>query len=150
MLTSCGFHLRGTVELSPALSEMTLVDARPATDIAPELRRGLERQGVALIDDAPMTLQLHEDSYDRRVLSVDSAGRPQEYGLSYTVSFSLREADGPFWLAGETVSASRDLSFDADEVLGSGSEETQLKAEMIRDVVNSILRRLQKAQAPAK
>ena len=149
-LASCGFHLRGTVELSSELLEMALIDARPATDIAPELRRGLERQGVTLVDGAPMVLQLHTENYERRVLSVDTAGRAQEYGLSYTVSFSLRETDGSIWLGGESVSVSRDLSFDATAVLSSSSEERQLKAEMIRDAVNSILRRLGRASAPAE
>lgn len=147
-LVSCGFHLRGSFQFSAALSEMTLVDMRPATQVAPELRRALEAQGIRLLDSAPMVLQLHAETYGRRVLSEDSAGRAKEYALSYVVNFSLREADGPAWLAGESVVVSRDLSVNPDAVLSSSAEEGQLKKEMLRDAVNNILRRLQRAQAP--
>ena len=146
----CGFHLRGTVELPAAMSVMALEDARPATDIAYELRRGLERQGVTVVEQASMVLQLHKETYSKRVLSVDAAGRAKEYAIGYVVSFSLREKGGSAWLAGESVSVSRDLSFDAKAVLGSGGEEAQLKEEMLRDAVTSILRRLQKARPPAE
>jgi LPS-assembly lipoprotein len=149
LLAGCGFHLRGTVALPPALSQLTLADTSPASEIAAELRRGLARQGVVLGAEAPMLLQLHEEQYSRRVLSVDAAGRARDYALGYVVRFSLRSRDGQPWLAGETVSVSRDLTFNAEAVLGSSGEEAQLKAEMRREAVNAILRRLQRAQPPA-
>lgn len=148
LLSACGFHLRGAVELPEALLEMNLQDAATATDIAPDLRRALQRQGVTLSQAAPMKLILLGESYSKRVLSVDSEGRVQEYGLSYGVQYSLQGPEGEWWINRESVSASRDLRFDATAVLGTGNEEAQLQQEMRRDVVNSILRRLQKAQNP--
>ena len=152
-VTGCGFHLRGSVELPPALAAMTVQDANPATDIAPELRSALKSAGTQVSDSAPMLLQLKAERYGKRVLSVDSSGRAQEYGLSYTVGFLLKgkatEGEGEtVWLAEESVTQTRDLRFDASAVLGSGSEEVQLKAEMRRDAVSQILRRLQKVSPP--
>ncbi|MDT8383262.1 MAG: hypothetical protein RRB22_02505, partial [Gammaproteobacteria bacterium] len=97
-ISACGFHLRGSVQLPPALSVLALLDAAPATDIAPELGRGLKGAGVRLDASAPMQLQIRAEQYGKRVLSVDASGRAQEYGLSYTVRFSLRTADGVLWL----------------------------------------------------
>ena len=148
LLTGCGFHLRGSVQLPPALATIAVLDARPATDIAPALRRGLKNTGVTVSASAPMVLQLKAEQYGKRVLSVDSAGRAQEYGLSYTVHFSLMNTTGTVWLAETTVSQTRDLRFDAAAVLGTDSEETQLKAEMRQDAVLQILRRLQAAKPP--
>lgn len=147
-LTACGFHLRGSVQLPPELGELTLVDAKPATDVAPELRRALQGQGVRLMEAAPLRLQLAAEHYGKRVLSVDAAGRAQEYGLSYMVRFSLLAADGVAWLPEETVTLTRDLRFDAAAVLATGNEEAQLKGEMRRDAVLQILRRLQYAKPP--
>ncbi len=146
VLTACGFHLRGAVQLSPALAEMTLRDARPATDVAPELRRALKSEGIRLSDSASLVLQVKAERYGKRVLSVNSSGGAQEYGLSYSVSFSLTGEAGAPWLAEQTVTVTRDLRFDANAVLGTGNEETQLKTEMRRDAVLQILRRLQKAK----
>lgn len=145
-LTACGFHLRGSVQLPPELTEMALRDASPATDILPELRRALKNENVHLNEAAPLTLQLTAEQYGKRVLSVDSSGRAQEYGLSYTVYFSMQSDDGTMWLTKQAVTESRDLRFDANAVLGTASEETLLKTEMRRSAVLQILRRLQQAK----
>lgn len=150
LLAACGFHLRGSVQLPPELSEMAVLDAKPATDIAAELRRGLKNTGVQVSDAAPMVLQVGSEQYGKRVLSVDASGRAQEYSLSYMVRFSLRAADGVAWLPEEAVTLTRDLRFDAAAVLATGSEEAQLKDEMRRDAVLQILRRLQHARPPAE
>ncbi|HEC19382.1 MAG TPA: hypothetical protein ENI97_08560 [Gammaproteobacteria bacterium] len=144
-LTACGFHLRGAVQLPAELNALALRDASPATDIAPELRRALQNEGVRLSETAPRVLQLAGERYAKRVLSVDSAGRAQEYGLSYTVDFALRDESGALWLAPQSVTETRDLRFDANAVLGTAGEEAQLRAEMRRDAVLQILQRLQKA-----
>lgn len=148
-LAACGFHLRGSVQLPPALAEMAVRDAASATDITPELRRALRGEGVRLSDVAPLVLQIRGEQYGKRVLSVDSAGRAQEYGLSYVVKFALMGEGGGFWLTEQSVMQTRDLRFDANAVLGTAGEERQLKKEMRRDAVLQILRRLQHAQAPA-
>jgi len=145
-LTACGFHLRGSVQLPPELAEMALRDASPATDILPELRRALKNENIRLNETAPLVLQLKAEQYGKRVLSVDSSGRAQEYGLSYTVRFSMQGNDGAVWLTEQAVTENRDLRFDANAVLGTASEERLLKTEMRRDAVLQILRRLQKAK----
>jgi LPS-assembly lipoprotein len=146
LLSSCGFHLRGSVDLSPALSEIAVKGA--ITDIAPDLRRALKNAGVQVTDSASMVLQLRAEQYGKRVLSVDSLGRAQEYGLSYTVRFSLKDKKGVAWISEAPVTQTRDLRFDASAVLGTSSEEAQLKTEMRRDAVSQILRQLQYAKAP--
>ncbi len=150
-LTACGFHLRSAVSLPPELAEIALHDASPASDIFPELRRALRNKKIRLSETAPLVLQIKAERYGKQVRSVDSAGRAQEYGLSYTVRFLLkREAmqgeNGAVWLAEQTITQTRDLRFDATAVLGTASEETRLKVEMRRDAVSQILRRLQYAK----
>lgn len=127
---------------------MTVLDARAPTAIAAELRRSLQSQGITLMEDAPMVLLLHGETFGKRVLSVDDQGRAQEYGLSYELRFSLRQVDGELWLSRESVTANRELRFDATAVLATGREEARLRSEMIGDAVNNILRRLQNARPP--
>lgn len=154
-LTACGFHLRGSVQLPPELATMSVLDARPATDIAPALRKALKSAGTQLSDAAPMVLQINAEQYGKRVLSVDSTGRAQEYGLSYMVRFLLKGMGGAerehesVWLAEQAVTQTRDLRFDAAAVLGTEGEERQLQAEMRSDAVMQILRQLQAVRPPA-
>lgn len=150
LLTSCGFHLRGSVALPPALSEIAVKDVSLNSDIAPELRQALENAGVRVSDSAAMVLQLRAEKYDKRVLSVDSVGRALEYGLSYSVRFSLKDEKGAMWIPEEPVTQTRDLRFDSTAVLGSANEETQLNTEMRRDAMFQILRQLQYAKQPVE
>lgn len=149
-LTACGFHLRGSVALPPALSEVAVKDVSLNSDIAPELRHAMKNAGVLVTDSALMVLQLRAEKYDKRVLSVDSVGRALEYGLSYTVRFSLKDEKGSVWISETSITQTRDLRFDATAVLGTAREETQLKTEMRRDAVSQILRQLQYAKRPVE
>lgn len=144
-LTACGFHLRGSFEIPPYLQTVQVLDASPATRIAPELKRALQNEGVALTDDtaqANAVLRLQSESFTRRVQAVDADGKAQEYGLRYGVVFSVLGPDGAVWLNNASVSASRDLRFSEFAVLGTGGEEDQLRIEMRRDAVRGILRQL--------
>ena len=142
-LVSCGFHLRGSVQLPSELSEMAVRDAASATDIAPDLRHALKNKGIQISDSASIVLELKAEKYGKRVLSVDSTGRAQEYGLSYTVKFSLKDEKGAAWIPEASIIQTRDLRFDATAVLATTSEEAQLKTEMRQDAVRQILRQLQ-------
>ena len=151
LLAGCGFHLRGSAELPPALSEIAVKDG--ATDIAPDLRYALENAGVRVSDSAAMVLQIRAEQYDKRVLSVDSVGRAREYDLSYTVRFLLKEEGiagdkGVVWISEVPVTQARELRFDAAAVLGTAREEAQLKTEMRHDAILQILRQLQYAKEP--
>lgn len=146
LLSACGFHLRGAVELPPALSVMQVQDATPATDIAPELRRALQRQGVTLVEDAghaAPVLQIRSESVDKHVQVVDVTGKVQQYSVRHIVQFSLRGGDGSEWLPLQQIRASRELRFEEAAVLGTGNEEQQLVREMRSDAVARILRLLQ-------
>ena len=150
LLTGCGFQLRGSVELPPELTEISVVDAGGASLITPDLRDALLNRGVSVIDKANMALRVRGESYSKRVLSVDSSGRATEYGLSYKVRFRLQDADGGVWLPDEFISIQRDLRFDATAVLATSGQETVLQEEMRREAVIQILRRLQYAKKPSR
>jgi len=144
-LGACGFHLRGSFVIPAYLKTIQLQDASPATRIAPELERALRNEGVAVTDDraqANAVLQLHSESFTRRVQAVDAGGKAQEYGLLYSVAFSVLGPDGTAWLSNASVTARRDLRFDEAEVLGASGEQEQLQAEMRREAVRGILGQL--------
>ncbi|WP_455197948.1 LPS-assembly lipoprotein LptE [Kaarinaea lacus] len=148
LLTGCGFHLRGSVELPPEMKEINVVDAGGETLIAPDLRDALRDRAVQVVDSAGMTLRVRSESYSRRVLSVDSSGRALEYGLTYKVRVRLQAADGAVWVADELITIQRDLRFDPTAVLASSGEEALLQDEMRREAVQRILRLLSYAKPP--
>ena len=81
------------------------------------------------------------DPYTQRVLSVSATNIPTEYELVYTVTFSVRGADKVL-IAPQTISQTRDYSFEEQIVLAKQHEADVLRAQMARDLAAIAMRRL--------
>jgi len=147
LLQSCGFHLRGNVQLASELSPLLLREPGAGTEIASVLRGAVRANNIHVTKNeqsASAILTIHREEHRRRVLSVSSAGTVQEFELSYRVNYSLKDSQQGALLSNQWVNLSRDLRFDTTAVLAKSGEETQLKKDMVNDAAQQILRRLQK------
>lgn len=149
LVAACGYQLRGlqneNIEL--AIASVTIRGGERDDALLRLLRRGLQQAGVSEVanDDTPdVLLQLDSVSQSRRVLSVDTTAKVSEHELYYAVAYSLTPAAGQ--TESRTASARRDITFNEEQVLAKAEEEQRLYDEMRRDVVNTILRALQRVQ----
>jgi LPS-assembly lipoprotein len=144
-LMGCGFHLRGAVDISDSLKTMRIEGVGLQRDIGLYLKRGLISNGIIVVEgestDAAV-LKVIENKFDRRVLSVGSNAKVNEYELHGAIVFMVIGADGSVLAEQQQVQAQRDYQFDEDEVLGRESEETLLRDQLNQQLVQSILRRL--------
>lgn len=146
-LQACGFRLRGSVEMPPGLQQ-TVVDGVAAySELGQALGRSWQQSGGQLYFDreggAGMArLVISQDEVSRRTLSVDSAGRPNEYELRYQVNFSLQAADGSPLLDKQNVSAERAYQFDPANILATEDEEQRLKKVLAEELALQMLRRI--------
>jgi LPS-assembly lipoprotein len=149
VLSSCGFHLRGTgkVEFPPMLSTLRVMieSSQQQNDpLLAAMKNALRTQTDVQIEDsgdAPL-LVLYGEHSDSQVLSVSSTGKADEYLLKYEVSFRLTGKDDKALTESQTVRLQRDHAFDRLNVLAKEREEQELRGEMQRDAVQQILRRL--------
>ena len=149
VLSSCGFHLRGTgkVEMSPVFSTLRIMvegNQQQNDPLLVAMKNALRAQTDVQIEDtgdAPL-LVLYGERSDSQVLSVSSIGKADEYLLKYEVSFRLTGKDGKEVAESQTVRVQRDLAFDRLNVLAKEREEQELRRAMQRDAVQQILRRL--------
>jgi len=151
-LTGCGFHLRGAVPL-PEVMQRTLIKGIDNSPLYYELESALLAAGSKVVKSpglATATLIIHSERNSRRVLSVDNLGRASEYELSLRVVFSLVGHGGQVIASNESLRLLRDYSYDPNNVLGSGSQETLLQDTMRRDAAQQILRRLQSLARASK
>ena len=143
-LSGCGFHLQGRVPLSRVLT-VTYVDAPDVqTDFVQDLRRALLVSGASLglnSEEATAVIHIERDALVERVLSVSARNIPREYELTYTVRFSVRGRSGEL-LPAESVSASREFSFDERALLAKDREQEVLREALARDLVGLVMRRL--------
>lgn len=145
-LSACGFHLRGDVQLAPQLSKIHIQGSDPYDSLVRDLKRALTSAGAAVVEDpqaATAILQILKNSGTRRVLSVRSTGKVQEYELYQTFEFRVRDVAGTELLAAQRLEMTREYLFDADDVLSKSTEEEALRRDMRRDLVRLAMLRLE-------
>lgn len=143
-VVACGFHRQGVTPM-PAVMKATYVDARDErTDFMRGLTRALEARGATLTptrESASAVLRIERDETGQRVLSVSARNTPTEYEIFYTVTYAVT-SDGTEILTPQTLTLTRDYSFDDEALLAKQHEEEILREALADDLVNLVLRRL--------
>lgn len=147
-LTACGYQLRGLQDgnVALALESVAVTGSQQDRDLLRLISQRLQQSGVEEQVDAEFAeveLRIDSATQSRRVLSVDSSSKVSEFELHYAVAYKIKYRDGQE--LARSASARRDITFDEDQVLAKAEEEQRLYGEMRRDVVNTILRVLQRS-----
>ena len=145
LITGCGFHLRGMLEMPRWLNNMTIVLQNASRDLEPLLTNQLKTYNIRVNPDPARTdfwLIIEEDSYHQQMGSISSSTTPRQYQLYYTVRFKLQRSKGEKILPSTLVVVTRQITLNSDRILGSTYEEDLSKSEMRREAVMQIIQRL--------
>jgi LPS-assembly lipoprotein len=140
-LAACGFQLRGMTELP----FKTLNIQGSKLSLSRDLQQWLKTNGVQVVENAENAealLELLGEHYEKRIRSLSGQGLVREYELNYRVTFRTRDASSALWGPEQTVQSRRDFSYNDTALLGKLEEEERLQADMRKDAVREILRRL--------
>ncbi|MGA8276829.1 MAG: LPS assembly lipoprotein LptE [Rhodanobacteraceae bacterium] len=148
----CGFHLRGEARLPPGMQRVHVEIADHFGPLARDLERALRRSGAQVVDSVEpgvAVMRFTVNSIGTDVQSVGGNARANEYVIRYHVEFDVEDAAGTLLLPKQVIELSRDFTFDASQALGIAAEQDVLTEELERDMVQTILRRLEAlAKAP--
>lgn len=171
-LAACGFHLRKGVDLPADLGPLRVVSTTRYSQLAEALSEALARSGAVPapdpVDVAPQpddaqsaisppatdaavpatpvaTLNIRKERWGSIPVAIDARGRAQELTLRYAVEFDLLRADGSVLVPRQVVELARNYVTVPDNNIGSDSEQEVLAKEMRRDMVASIMRRIDAA-----
>ena len=143
-LSACGWRLAGSHPLPAVLARPYLSLKDPYTDFSREFEHQLKSSGAALQSlraNSTATVEVTKDLVEQRTLSVSAKNIPTEYELTYTVTFTVQGADKVL-LAPQTISLSKDYSFEENVLLAKEHEADILRQQMARDLVSIAMRRL--------
>jgi LPS-assembly lipoprotein len=143
-LCACGFRLAGSEPLPAVLARPYLSVKDPYTDFAREFEHQLKSSGAqmqAIRQDSTATIEVTKDLVEQRTLAVSATNIPTDYELVYTVTFAVHGVDTEL-LAPQTITLSRDYSFQVNELLAKEHESDILRAQMARDLVAMAMHRL--------
>jgi len=143
MLSACGFHLRGSRPIPPALQTLQLESHQPNDAFTKTLKQYLNNVGIQLTDKA--------DHPQLRLISAASASNPgsmtpssqtREYRLTFTLQYQLNDAKGTTIQPSRSIMATRTLLLNTNRMLGSTSEEQTLYHEMHVEIARRLVDQL--------
>jgi len=143
-LGGCGFHLEGRTPLPAKVLTPYLAAEDRQSDFVQSLERALLANGAQLAPDrttASAVVTILKDNLKQRVLSVSNLNQPNEYELTYTVSFSVT-AGSEELLPPQEISTTRSYSFDPRLLLAKEHEADILRGAMAQDLADMVMRRL--------
>jgi LPS-assembly lipoprotein len=143
-LSACGFRLAGSDPLPAVMARPYLSLKDPYTDFSREFEHQLKASGATVQlkrEGATATVDITKDLVEQRTLAVSAQNIPTEYELTYTVTFSVHAGDKEL-LAPQTISLSKDFSYDVTLQLAKEHEADILRQQMARDLVSITMRRL--------
>jgi LPS-assembly lipoprotein len=144
LVSGCGFHLQGTTTM-PAAMRVTYIDTKDErSSFLLTLQRSLKAGGTTITPEraaATAVLHIEHDETGQRVLSVSAANKPTEYEIFYTIKYSVT-SEGKELLATQTLTLTRDYSFDEATLLAKEHEEDILREALARDLTGIVMSRL--------
>jgi LPS-assembly lipoprotein len=144
LLGACGFHLQGHAPLPLAVKNAYLEVPDRQSDFVLSLRHAMLSNGVQLAHEkgrASAVVSIVKDTVTRRVLSVSATNQPNQYEVTYSVSFTVTAGDQEL-LSQQDISATRTYSFDERLLLAKNHEEDVLRQDMAHDLADRVMRRL--------
>ena len=144
ILTGCGFHLRGSIEIPPALNPLYLQSA-PGSPVRRAIEDLLSGSDVRLTEnpaEAKLILRILSENRSSRVAAVDANGKTLAFELHYLVRFDAVAPDGAQKVPPQTLDLVRNFDNPDVEVLGKQLEEELIYQDFATDAADRILMRL--------
>lgn len=144
LLVACGFNLRGDLNLSPEWNELHLATTNPNSELSSALRGSLENAGVNWRSraEANYVLQLGEERFQRRNLTIGGNARAAEFELTLTTQLRVTDRNGVELMPRTVVETRKIMTHDPENVTGKVEESRLLRREMRADLVQQLLRKL--------
>ncbi len=139
LLTACGFHLRGQMELKSDLTRLAITGSD--TGFIHDLSKALSHSGITVVDTAAYRLRVIGLARDTGNETQPTAGR-NERQLVLTMTYQLETSDGLALFNPVPLSYSRYISYDQNQVNAAQSEENLVYKELSQELVHTTVRRV--------
>lgn len=145
IVSACQFHLQGEVPLAPPLHQLYLQTSDPYGNLANYLKQNLKMSNVHLAatpTDAQTILVILSDNSSQEMLSVGATQQTRQYRLSVTVQFEITNTKGMTIVPAQTITDSRVITEQSNQILGSSNEANLFYQQMRRGIAQSIMTRI--------
>jgi len=151
-LSACGFALRDNENFTAQLTSLQLSLEQPNSELSRLLRSNLEAAGVtiSLVEDVGAAesesnialLLITNEQVVSRPVTVNARARAAQYELRMSITIALGQSTG-YVIEPEALVVQRIYFEDIENISGNREEVEIISAEMRRELVNRLMRRLE-------
>ncbi len=142
LLSACGYHLRGAFELPENMKSIYIEGGSgPLLD---QFKQVLKSSSANISDSrkgAGLVIKIANEEFNRRVVSLSSRGKSNEFELEYRMDYEFANAKDALLMEKQTVEIRREYYNDQEFVIAKENEENVIRNEMYQQAVQSILNR---------
>jgi LPS-assembly lipoprotein len=141
LLSGCGFTLRTAKSLPPQLHKVYYQTNNPYGEFETTLKRALKASDIIFLEtpDSATPILDVTSNYTYSVPSSVSSAQARTYTLNYSATVSINEAFNKQILTPKTVSASRSISLQSNEVFEISPQIEIVKRELRQELSTKIL-----------
>lgn len=147
-LTGCGFKLRGEANLPAGLQRVHVQINDTFSPLKRDLEAALARAGAKVEDnsgDGVAEITLTNVTLEPVVRSVGATAFVNEFSMIYHVELAVSDAEGKSLQSLQVIEHSREFTFDQSQAIGTNVEQDEIKKEMERDMVQTVMRKIEAA-----
>ena len=141
-LSACGYSMRGSINIPSSIKSISVTSSQ-YSELVDILNSSLNSSNIksstSKSDDIYRIVILSE-KFNRRQLSINIAGRVNEYELIYSVNFELKIPNKKS--IKDRIILYRDYSFDENNVMGNSDRESDIKKGMVSTASTLIFNKL--------
>ena len=148
LLSACGYHLRGALELPDGLKNVYLVGG--SGQLQEQFNSAMKTSSVGIAsspETAGIIVRIFNEDNQRRVLSLSSTGTANDFELEYRFDYELVDSKNKVLMPRQSVEIKREYYNDQVAVIAKGNEEIVIRNEMYQQAVRSIVNRARVALA---
>lgn len=142
LLSACGYHLRGALEL-PANMKNIYVEGGSGT-LVEQFKQVMKASSTQLASSpkgAGIVIKIYNEDFSRRVLSLSTRGKSNEFELIYHLDYEFAKADDTLLMERQPVDIRREYYNDQQFMIAKDQEEAGIRNEMYQQAVRSIMNR---------
>jgi len=147
LLTACGYHLRGAIDLPAGLKNVYLDGG--SAQLREQFRQTLQSSSAKLVSspEGAVVVKILDEDSQRRALSLSGKGKTNEFELDLQLSFELFGAGSVPLLERQPIEVRRSYYNDQQDIIAKDSEEAVIRTEMYQQAVLAIISRARIALA---
>ena len=144
-MAGCGFHPRGSSALPSEMAVTWIKSGKPYGSLVDDFAEALRTHGGRVTterSEATAILEIISDHIEKRVLSINTAGKVLEIETRQTIRFSVTSRDQLPLVEAQEVSMKSDYLFISTDVLGKEREDRVVRQTLQRNLVNLAMLRI--------